>query len=111
MTDEPEMTAEEQIIYGMAGQVVQLVVAGSAPGQTAGTVDPDAAIDGLLMGLALILEQAPEFDTNQSMRRGCEQVGKRLHRHAKLLRMTFEQTGIHPIDHVIDRFGEPGAAN
>ena len=57
--------------------------------------------------LALVLEQSPEGATPRDLRKQCEQFGKQLHYHAKLMRAAFEQTGQHPIEDVLGDFASP----
>lgn len=94
---------EEDIPYAVADHVVKLIITGSLPdGQS--TVDPDHAIDGILMALAMIMDQAPECATPRDLRLATENYGKRLHHHAKIFRDYFDKSGVHMIDHVVDRF-------
>jgi hypothetical protein len=87
----------------VAQQTLELIL-GSAVRDSDQTVDPDLAVEGILMGLACVMEQAPEFPTRQSLRKGAETYGKMLGQHAQNLRSAFEETGIHPIDALLDRF-------
>ncbi|HUD91789.1 hypothetical protein [Sphingobium sp.] len=91
----------------IAQQTLELIL-GSAVRDSDQTVDPDLAVEGILMGLACIMEQAPEFPTRQSLRKGAEAYGKLLGHHAQTLRSAFEETGIHPIDGLLDRFNMSG---
>src|SRR5262245_14747697 len=100
-----EATPENEISVKVAQLVTKIIVNGSLPGQLGR--DPDAAIDGVLMGLALVMEQAPEAATSRDLRQQCEDFGKRLHYHAKLFRGAYEQGGVHPIAHIIEGFGQP----
>ncbi|GAY24648.1 MULTISPECIES: hypothetical protein [Sphingobium] len=94
---------EEALRLRVAQQTLELVL-GSAVRDSEQTVDPDLAVEGILMGLACIMEQAPEFPTRQSLRKGGEAYGKMLGQQAQNLRSTFEETGMHPIDALLDRF-------
>jgi hypothetical protein len=101
------MAMEDVIPLAVAQQVLNIVVGGSLPGQSQGTVDPDAALDGVLLAIALIMEQAPEFPTDQALREGADQFSRQLAFHAESLRAVYRQTGVHPIDRLIRRFGRP----
>lgn len=103
-----ETTPENEISLKVAELVTKIIVGGTLPGLTAGR-DTDAAIDGVLMALALVLEQSPEGATPRDLRKQCEQFGKQLHYHAKLMRGVYEQTGKHPIEDVLGDFASPVA--
>ncbi|MEJ5978862.1 hypothetical protein WG901_19570 [Novosphingobium sp. PS1R-30] len=101
-----ETTPENEISLKVAELVTKIIVSGSMPGVVAGR-DPDAAIDGVLMALALVLEQSPEGATPRDLRKQCEQFGKQLHYHAKLFRGVYEKTGQHPIEQLLGDFASP----
>lgn len=94
---EDDGAADRPTSYLVANMVLDAILGTSKPGEN-DTKDPDAAIDGVLMALASVLEQAPEFPTNQSLRLGADSLGKRIHAHARKFREVYEQTGIHPIN-------------
>lgn len=83
----------------VAQQTLKLIL-GSAVRNRNQTVDPDLMVEGILMGPACIKEQAPEFLILQTLRKGAETYGKMRGQHAQAL----EETGIHPIDGLLDRF-------
>lgn len=102
-----DIDQENEVSFSVAEMVVKMIVNGALPGQD-GKVrnDPDAAIDGVLMGLALVLEQAPEAKTPRALRQQTEDFAKRLLHHAKVFRASFEHSGVHPIAHIDKKFGK-----
>lgn len=90
-------TTDRTTSYFVANMVLDAILGASKSGENH-TKDPDAAIDGVLMALASVLEQAPEFPTSQSLRLGAESLGKRVHAHARKFRAVYDETGIHPIN-------------
>ena len=98
---------ENEISLKVAELVTKMIIDGSLPGETGPSRDPDAAIDGVLLALALVLEQAPESRTPRALRQQCDAFAKRLHYHASLCRGAFEREGVHPIAHVVEGFGTP----
>ncbi|MEJ5979641.1 hypothetical protein WG901_23515 [Novosphingobium sp. PS1R-30] len=103
--DGEDLSQENEISLKVADLVARIIVSGSLPG-LAGR-DPDAAIDGVIMALALVLEQSPEGATPRDLRKQCEDFGKQLHYHAKLFRGVYEKTGQHPIEQVLGDFASP----
>jgi hypothetical protein len=73
--------------------------------------DVHTSLEGFAMALGLIFEQAPENSTPAALRKSAEQFSKSVGYHAKRFRHQFEQTGVHPIDKIIDRFPAPPEAN
>lgn len=92
-----DRSADRPTSYFVANVVVDAILGAAKSGDN-DTKDPDAAIDGILMALASVLEQAPEFPTNQSLRMGADALGKRIHAHARKFREVYERTGVHPIN-------------
>jgi hypothetical protein len=99
------LEADELIPLAVARQVLNVVIGGSLPGHARDTIDPDAALDGVLMAVAMMLEQAPEFPTETALRKGADQFAERLAYHATAMRAVYQQSGVHPIDQLINRFG------
>lgn len=101
---EDELEDDERTTFAIADLTVRLIARGGIPGQE-GKRDPDAVIDGILLGLALVMEQAPEHPNSAALRRGVKAFGTRLHDHAKMARAMFERNGEHPIGCVLDGYG------
>ncbi|RZK03380.1 MAG: hypothetical protein EOO76_03005 [Novosphingobium sp.] len=102
---ESELGDQEPITMSVADLTVKLIAGGTMPGLT-GTRDPDAVIDGILLGTALVMEQAPEHPNAGALRRGAKAFADRLHEHARLARAMFEQTGEHPMLSVLSCNGK-----
>ena len=97
---EHELDDQERITMSVADLTVKLIASGTMPGLM-GTRDPDAVIDGILLGMALVMEQAPEHPNAGALRRGAKAFADRLHEHARMARAMFEQNGKHPIARVL----------
>lgn len=66
--------------------------------------DVDAAIKGIAIGLAYVFEASAETATPSDLRKQVEAFGKDLMKLTRAARREYEETGVHPIDHIIDRF-------
>lgn len=108
--DFDDLDQAERVTITIAEHIVKLVVAGAAP-DSPGTRDPDAVIDGVLMGLALVMEQAPECATPRALRKQAENMGQRMHHHGKIARGMFEENEVHPITYILEGFGAAPTVN
>lgn len=105
-----EWDDKDHTTVAVAEIVVKMIASGSTP-DSASTRDPDGVIDGLLMGLALVLEQALETKTPSALRKMTERMGKTLLYHAKVAREMFEYSGVHPIASMLESYSTPSTVN
>lgn len=96
---------DAKLAQAVTATVLQLIVGTAKPGEAQEIVDPDVAIDGVLMALALVLEQAPECKRPRALERQAEVYGRQIAAYASRAREAFDRSGIHPIDALLDRFG------
>ena len=107
--DQPAaLNTGEQSSLDFTKLILQAIIGASHQSDRKGIMDPDAAIDATVKALAILFEQSPEAATPRDMRKLSESFSKRFHTHLKDLRASFERTGVHPIDEMLDRFPTPG---
>jgi hypothetical protein len=89
---------DDEIAAVAAAQVIRMVDAGAVPGSDGRR--PDAVMEGIILGLAMVIEQAPQCRTKRKLRQISGGCGRLLVQRAQQFRAAFEQTGVHPIMHM-----------
>lgn len=99
---------DNEIAALAAAQVIRMVEAGALPGKDGHS--PDAVLDSIILGLAMVIEQAPQCQAQSALRQTSEAYGKLLVHYARQFREAFKESGVHPIMAVRDANAHQGRA-
>lgn len=100
MADATKERQERSEFYGAIAEAVLRAAhehRGGGPGTGEVVVDADAIVEALTFTQALILEFNPKARTDDDMCESVQRVGTELFRLVKAMRISTEETGVHPI--------------